>query len=57
MIRPILVIVLTVSALKLLGASNIVVLLILGGVGLGVAGHVRMAPVEQRHGEIADRET
>jgi hypothetical protein len=34
-IRPVLVVVLTVSALKLLGASNVVVLAILGGVGLG----------------------
>jgi uncharacterized protein len=34
-IRPVLVIVLIVSALKLLGASNVVVLAILGGVGLG----------------------
>jgi hypothetical protein len=34
-IRPVLVVVLAVSALKLLGASNVVVLAILGGVGLG----------------------
>jgi uncharacterized protein len=34
-IRPVLVVVLTVSALKLVGASNVVVLAILGGVGLG----------------------
>jgi uncharacterized protein len=34
-IRPVLVVVLTVSALKLIGASNVVVLAILGGVGLG----------------------
>jgi hypothetical protein len=34
-IRPLLVVVLTVSALKLIGASNIVVLSILGGAGLG----------------------
>ena len=34
-IRPLLVVVLTVSALKLLGASNVVVLSILGGVSLG----------------------
>lgn len=33
-IRPILVIVLTVSALKLLGASNVVVASVLGGAGL-----------------------
>jgi uncharacterized protein len=34
-IRPLLVVVLTVSALKLIGASNVVVLAVLGGVGLG----------------------
>ena len=34
-IRPVLVVVLTVSALKLIGASNVVVLAILTGVGLG----------------------
>jgi uncharacterized membrane protein YfcA len=34
-IRPILVIVLTVSALKLLGASNVVVASVLGGAALG----------------------
>ncbi len=34
-IRPVLVVVLAVSALKLLGASNVVVLAVLGGVGLG----------------------
>jgi uncharacterized membrane protein YfcA len=34
-LRPVLVVVLTVSALKLIGTSNAVVLAILGGVGLG----------------------
>ncbi len=34
-IRPVLVVVLTVSALKLIGASNEVALAVLGGVGLG----------------------
>ena len=34
-IRPLLVVVLTVSALKLLGASNVVVLTVLGGAALG----------------------
>jgi len=34
-IRPVLVVVLTVSALKLIGASNVVILAVLGGVGLG----------------------
>jgi uncharacterized protein len=34
-IRPVLVIVLTVSALKLLGASNVIVAAVLGGAGLG----------------------
>jgi uncharacterized protein len=34
-IRPVLVVVLTVSALKLIGASNVIVLAILGGVGIG----------------------
>src|SRR6266545_2947225 len=34
-IRPVLVVVLTISALKLIGASNVVVLAVLGGVGIG----------------------